>query len=100
MLEAVTGLKIDVKEMLDIGARNFLLLKILAFREGYSRKDEGLHKRFSTPMPRDASANQIITDEDMQEVVDEYYKLRGLKEKAPTDEILEELGLSELKGIV
>ncbi len=99
MLEAVTGRAVDAKEMLRIGERNFVLLKLLAAREGYSRKDEGLPKRFATPLPRGDSKGQKITEEELQAAIDEYYKLRGFDERGPTDEKLDELGLGELKGL-
>lgn len=100
MLQAVTGMGIDAKEMLEIGERNYVLLKLLAVREGYSRKDEGLPKRFSEPLPRGGSKEQFISNNKMQETIDEYYRLRGFDEYGPTDECLDRLGLGELKGII
>lgn len=96
MLGAVTGVKIDAKEMLKIGERNFLLLKLLAFRDGYTRNDDFLHKRFSDVLPRGGSEGQSISEEEMQEAIDEYYKIRGLTENGITKEKLEELDLSDL----
>lgn len=95
MLEAVTGIRIDAKEMLKIGARNFILLKLLAAREGCGK--DRLHKRFSEKLPSGGSAGQFISEKDMQEAIEEYYRLRGLDEYGPTDEKLDELGLSDLK---
>jgi aldehyde:ferredoxin oxidoreductase len=100
ILNALTGLEIDAEEMLRIGERNFNLLKILAARAGYTRKDDGLPKRFSEPLPRGASAGRPIPDAVLQRMIDEYYRLRGWDEYGPTASKLEELGLAELKGLL
>ncbi len=100
MLEAATGLKVDAKEMMRIGERNFVLLKLLAAVEGYSRKDEGLPKRFATKLPKGGSKGQSIPDTELQPVIDDYYKLRGFDNYGPTDAKLEKLGLGDLKGMI
>lgn len=99
MLRAVTGLEVDANEMLKIGERNYVLLKILSAREGYGKKDDGLPKRFSNPLPRGGSAGQSMNPEELQNAIDEYYKLRGFDERGPTNKKLEKLGLSEFKGM-
>jgi len=51
MLEAVTGQSIDAKEMLDIGERNYDLLRIFAEKAGYTRTDDKLPQRFYEKQP-------------------------------------------------
>lgn len=100
ILNAITGLNIGSNEMLLIGDRNYCLLKILAAREGFSRKDDDLPSRLKVPLSEGASANKPISEEVLQEMIDKYYKIRGFDRYGPTNEKLEEIGLEELKGII
>lgn len=100
MVSATTGLKIGVDEMLKIGERNYNLLKLLATREGITREDDVLPERLKPPLTQGASAEEPIRERDLQERIDEYYKIRGWDERGPTPETLEKLDLSEFKGIL
>lgn len=100
ILNALTGLEVDAEEMLRIGERNFNLLKILAARAGYTRRDDDLPRRLKRPLPRGASAGRPIPNDILQGMIDEYYRLRGWDELGPTPAKLEELGLEELVGLV
>ena len=100
ILNALTGLEVDAQEMLRIGERNFNLMKLLAARAGYTRRDDDLPKRLKEPLPRGASAGRPIPDEVLQRMIDEYYRLRGWDDHGPTDAKLEELGLGELQGLI
>lgn len=97
MVNAATGLKIDVDEMLKIGERNYNLLKILAARGGVAREDDGLPKRLRGPLPRGASADEPIPEEELQKRIDEYYEARGWNDRGPTKEKLEELDMGRLR---
>lgn len=99
ILNALTGLEVDAEEMLRIGERNFNLLKILAARAGYTRRDDDLPRRLKGPLPRGASAGRPIPDDILQGMIDEYYRLRGWDELGPTRAKLGELGLGELVGL-
>ncbi|MCR4403943.1 MAG: aldehyde ferredoxin oxidoreductase family protein [Candidatus Acetothermia bacterium] len=100
ILNALTGLEVDAKEMLLIGERNYNLLKILAARAGYTRRDDDLPRRLKGPLPRGASSGRPIPNDLLQRMIDEYYRLRGWDEFGPTPAKLEELGLGELKRIL
>jgi len=100
ILNALTGLGVDVQEMLRIGERNFNLMKLLAALAGYTRRDDDLPKRLKEPLPRGASAGRPIPDDVLQQAIDEYYRLRGWDDRGPTDAKLEELGLGELQGLI
>ncbi|MGQ9602046.1 MAG: aldehyde ferredoxin oxidoreductase family protein [Candidatus Bipolaricaulia bacterium] len=100
ILNALTGLEVDAEEMLRIGERNFNLLKILAARAGYTRRDDDLPRRLKGPLPRGASAGRPIPDDILQGMIDEYYQLRGWDEHGPTPAKLEELKLDDLKGLI
>lgn len=100
LLNSLTGLELDAQEMLMIGERNFNLMKILAARAGYTRKDDGLPKRLKEPLPHGASAGRPIPDDVLQQMIDEYYQHRGWDQYGPTEAKLEELGLTDLKGLI
>lgn len=100
LFTALTGKALDASEMMLIGERNYVLLKLLAARDGYGRKDEGLPERFTNPLPRGGSAGQTIPERLMQTAIDEYYQLRGFDAHGPTDEKLQQLGLGDLKGMI
>jgi len=97
---AATGLEIGVCEMLLIGERNFNLLKLAAARDGYTRENDDLPKRFKEPLPRGNSAGEEISDDVLQELIDKYYQLRGWDDYGPTDETLKRLGMDEFIGFI
>ncbi|KXA91509.1 hypothetical protein AKJ57_01060, partial [candidate division MSBL1 archaeon SCGC-AAA259A05] len=96
LLEGATGVSLDAEDMLEIGERNFNLLKILLAREGVTREDDGLPDRFFEALPRGASSDNPIPEDKLNEVIDEYYELRGWNEKGPTEEKLRELGMEDV----
>ncbi|MBS3787114.1 aldehyde ferredoxin oxidoreductase family protein [Candidatus Bipolaricaulota bacterium] len=95
-LNAVTGRDIGPQEMLDIGERGLLLLKLLAFREGYQRKDDDLTDRLKSRLPSGGSKGEGIPQEDLETMKKEYYELRGLEEEGISKEKLNRLGLDDL----
>ena len=95
---AATGLEIGAREMLEIGERNFNLLKIAAVLDGYGREHDDLPARLKTALPRGASANAPIPDDVLQSQINEYYRYRGWDDSGPTDELLTRLGMNEFIG--
>jgi aldehyde:ferredoxin oxidoreductase len=86
MVSAGTGLDIDGKELLRIGARIWNLERLFNIREGFGRKDDALPPRFSTPLPEGGSRKRIAHIDVM---LPEYYSRRGWdKEGRPTDKLL------------
>ena len=95
---AATGMEIGAREMLEIGERNFNLLKIAAAKDGYTRQDDDLPARLKEALPRGNSANAPIPDDVLQSQIDEYYTLRGWDDFGPTEETLIRLGMREFIG--
>jgi aldehyde:ferredoxin oxidoreductase len=64
-------------------------------REGITRKDDYLPKRLSEePLVSGASKGKVITREEQDIMLDEYYELRGWDENGiPTPETLKRTGL-------
>lgn len=95
-IHAVTGQEINAKEMLEIGERNYLLLKVLAAQQGYTRKEDDLTDRLKSFLPKGGKPGENIPQEKLDKELDIYYKLRGYDKSGPTEAKLIELGLGKL----
>lgn len=98
LLEAATGIALSPQEMLEVGERNYALLRMHAARAGYTMEDDGLPARFSQPLPRGASADHPIDPEVMQTAIATIYGARGYDSVGPTDETLRKLGMDDCIG--
>lgn len=98
LLRHATGIDISPRGMLEIGERNFALLRLYSGLVGYRKSDDGLPPRFHEPLPRGASAGKPIDPEEFRAEIEDYYRLRGWDEFGPTDERLRQLGLDDLVG--
>ena len=96
MLEAVVGWDMGAEELHAVCERVVNLERLFIAREGITRKDDTLPRRFlEEPLPPDSgpSAGSVVRIEGM---LDEYYEARGWSQETglPTDETLERLGLA------
>lgn len=95
-LNAVTGMNFTVNELMTIGERMNNLCRCFNVREGITRKDDYLPRRFmEEPLPDGPSRGQRITNEELQKMLDDYYELRGWNKSTgiPDKGKLLELGL-------
>jgi len=91
IVAAGTGLPIDGKELLKIGSRIWNLERLFNIREGFTKSDDSLPPRFSTPLSEGASRNRVAQIDVM---LPEYYSLRGWdKDGNPTPKLLKELNI-------
>ncbi|MCK4661457.1 MAG: aldehyde ferredoxin oxidoreductase family protein [Bacteroidales bacterium] len=94
MVSAVTGVKIDSKELLLIGERIWNIEKLFNLREGLTRNDDTLPPRLLNEPLKSGHSKGITID--IGPLLDEFYKLRGWsKEGIPSEEKLKELNLLE-----
>lgn len=100
LLNTITGLEMDTNEMLHIGERNYLIRRLLTALDGHTRDDDDLPQRFKEPLQNGIWQGERIADKALNRAIDEYYKLRGMDHYGPTDAKLDQLGLSDLKGLV
>jgi len=93
MLRHIVGWDLDERELLHIGERIYNVERLIAVRDGISRKDDTLpHRLLSEPLPEIPESR--LTKADLDQMLDEYYRLRGWDlDGRPTDEKLEELGI-------
>ena len=96
MLNAATGMKLTVKEFLEVGERIWNLVRMFNIREGLKMEEETLPDRaFKDPIPEGIAAGQKLRREQLETMLEEYYKLRGWDEKGvPSKEKLMQLGLN------
>lgn len=97
MVKAVTGQKLSPTKMLKLGERNYLLLRLLASREGYSAEEDQLPKRLKEPLSAGTTEGEGISEEKLRDMLTEYYEFRGYDENGiPTREKLADLGIEGL----
>jgi aldehyde:ferredoxin oxidoreductase len=97
LMEAVTGLVFTPEEVLKVGERVNNLAKAFNVREGFTRADDTLPERLMTePLKAGASKGHVISREDLDKMLDEYYSLRGwdVETGTPTRAKLTDLGLA------
>jgi len=68
-----TGIKMGKKEFVTVAERINNMVKLFNVREGISRKDDALPKRFI----KQPIKGQIVKEKQLRVMLDEYYKLRG-----------------------
>jgi aldehyde:ferredoxin oxidoreductase len=97
ILSVVTGEPAfdDVEELMKIGARLVTMKRCFNVREGITRADDQLPRRFThEPIPAGPSKGQTV---DLEPMLDEYYTLYGWDQATgiPTQETLSALGLEQ-----
>lgn len=92
MVTAATGYEMEVGELVKIGERIFNLKRLFNVREGVSRKDDTLPKRFlEEKTTKGPTAGQTV---ELEPMLNEYYAARGWDDNGiPTKKKLSELGL-------
>ena len=95
LMEAVTGLTFTPEEILKVGERINNLAHAFNVREGLSRADDTLPERLMTePLKGGASKGHLISRDELDQMLDEYYEARGWdKDGSPGRKKLEELGI-------
>ena len=90
------GYNLTSEELKLAGERTTNLARLFNNREGLTRSDDSLPVKVMTvPLPNGLSAGSIVSQEDLNFLLDDYYCSRGwTKEAIPTKAKLEQLGLS------
>jgi aldehyde:ferredoxin oxidoreductase len=95
----VSGMDINVPELMEIGERIYTLERMFNNREGFSRKDDILPDRYfeePTPIGLPRVQGLKIEREKFEHLLDDYYILHGWdKNGVPTDQTLQKLGLEK-----
>lgn len=99
ILNAVTGWGVDQQEMVATAHRGLTLARLFNMREGKTRADDRLPKRFSEDLPK----HKGLTDEMLAQIVTDYYVEQGWDPQTgkPTVETVRKLGLTaDAAGLV
>jgi aldehyde:ferredoxin oxidoreductase len=93
VMEIVTGLKLTPEDIKDAGARIINIERMFGVREGITRRDDTLPKRFTQPLTEGNSKGHVV---DIDLMLDEYYLEREWDNETgiPRRDLLERLGLS------
>lgn len=95
VVAVATGWNFTIDELMKTGERIINLCRAFNVREGITRKDDKLPKRFSEPLPEGPYKGEAFSEDVFKRMLTQLYKLRGWDEKtgAPTRKKLEELEL-------
>ena len=96
MLSAATGWEVSVEEILQVGARRLNMLRAFNAREGFTRSEDVLPRKFGRAMQGEGpTAGVSYAPEDLERYKDAYYRLAGWNAVTgnPTPQRLAELGL-------
>jgi aldehyde:ferredoxin oxidoreductase len=95
ILNAVTGWDFSVKEYMDAGERINTYCRAFNVREGITRKDDTLPRRFMEPLIGGPTDGQVISQEELDSMLNSYYEICGWDKVTgiPTKERLNQLGL-------
>jgi len=95
IVAAATGWDVTIDELMKTGERIFNLCRAFNVREGITRKDDTLPKRFTEPLPEGPYKGQAFSQKELEKMLDYYYEFRGWDKETgiPTREKLKELEL-------
>ncbi|TEB04446.1 putative oxidoreductase YdhV [Pelotomaculum schinkii] len=95
LVGGATGWDITPEEVYQIGERVINTARLFNIREGFTRADDTFPERIMTePIPDGPSKGELISQSDLDLMLDEYYEARGwTKEGVPTKEKLKELDI-------
>jgi len=93
-----TGLVLTPEELKTIGERIYTLERTMLVKDGMTRKEDTLPKRyFDEPISDGPAQGEVILREAFDKMLDEYYRLHGWDENGvPKKKNLKKLGLIEL----
>lgn len=92
MLTAATGFKYTGEDLMLVGERIWNLERLFNLREGFSRKDDTLPRRFLCEPLRDGPTKGQVVE--LEPMLNEYYRARGWNaDGIPSKRTLERLGL-------
>ena len=95
LLTTATGISFTAQQVQQVGERVNNIARLFNIKEGFTRQDDTLPRRLMTePIKAGASAGQLISQADLDEMLDEYYSDRGWnRDGTPTEAKLKELGI-------
>lgn len=95
------GYNHDESDLETIGERIYNLTRLFNVREGFDSADDSLPERLKQPLGNGGPADgNMITDEEFEEMLSEYYELRGwTADGVPQTETLERLDIEDFATV-
>jgi aldehyde:ferredoxin oxidoreductase len=102
LVNGASGLDLTPDDVMKTGERVNNLARIFNIKSGFTRDDDTFPERIMTePLKGGESKGQYISQEDLDTMLNEYYKERNWTEEGiPTKEKLEELGIGYLYNML
>jgi aldehyde:ferredoxin oxidoreductase len=97
-LSGVTGIEYGIQDVLDVGARAQTLARVFNLREGFTKADDRLPRRVMQAFNEGPLAGVEISQASFDWAIRRYYELLHWDPDSgiPSDECLEQLGLTEM----
>ena len=97
LIKVAAGLAITSRELKTIGERIYTQERMMLVRDGITRRDDTLPKRyFDEPIAEGPARGAVISREAFQRMLDEYYRHHGWdKNGVPRQRTLRRLGLEQ-----
>ena len=100
LIRGITGWNTDYWELMKVGERCITMARAFNIREGMTRADDYLPKRFFTPFDSGPLEGVAIKEEELNQARDTYYGMVGWdKEGKPTLAKLQELGIEWVASV-
>jgi aldehyde:ferredoxin oxidoreductase len=95
LVRAVTGWQVSLNELMKVGERRLNMLRYFNAREGFTRKEDALPKKFFQPLKGEGPTAGVALDpEEFETALDTYYQLMGwTPDGVPTPVKLAEMGI-------
>ncbi len=101
LVRAITGWNATAWELMKVGERCINMARAFNFREGMTRDDDYLPRRFFTPLPSGPLEGVNIDKKQLEQAIDTYYAMVGWDKRngAPTPGKLQELGIEWVNSV-
>jgi aldehyde:ferredoxin oxidoreductase len=95
MVKAVTGWDVSIDELIQVGLRRINLMRTFNAREGFTRKDDTLPKKFFKPLGGTGPTSGLaVGKQEFEDALNMYYEMHGWTEDGvPTAYSLEKSSL-------
>lgn len=95
LVRAVTGWRVSLYELMKVGQRRLNMLRTFNAREGFTRKDDALPRKFFKPLGGEGPTGGVALDPaEIEAALDTYYDLLGwTRDGVPTRAALADVGI-------
>ena len=102
IVRAITGWEFTLPNLLDIGKRRILLMRVFNNREGFTVKDDSLPRRLFEPLVAGPTDKKKIDRATFNKELEIYYRYAGIEKDTgePTQETMKFLNLNEISDML